>query len=88
MISLGSCKGPRFKPVVLKDIDYNMERCRVRCYDLNTLKTIPGEKCEIIPGNYPLENCAGMAGFSFEEIADEIKPRAEKIIQYYKDKNL
>ena len=79
MIFSASCT--TFKPHILADISFEKDRCRVRCYDMNNFKTIDDNKCgaHFKSGNYPLDECEGVAGFYLEDVAKEIIPTAKKI---------
>lgn len=51
---LASCKdkivcaqieSSKIKPLVLKDISFQFDRCRIRCFDINTYNVLSMDKC-------------------------------------------
>lgn len=67
---------------------FNEARCRCRCLDPNTYTTLPDLSCgeDYQSGNFELEACQGIAGFSLDDVALEVKPnisRLNKIKEHY-----
>jgi len=79
-------------PILLYDISFKFDRCRVRCFDFNSWATLPLNKCvgmelrtEEGAINLPLENCEGLSGFSINDMAYELRPKIKKLDQIKKD---
>jgi hypothetical protein len=55
MILWVSCKGPSIRPQINADLNFTLNRCRVRCYDIQSTKSVPSEKCNRYyrRGKYP-----------------------------------
>lgn len=104
MLFLSSCKGKiicsqvkkaEIKPLMLFDISFQFNRCRGRCFDLNTWSNLPINQCigesEFLPiiennsVNYPLEYCDGIAGFTIEDMALNVRPNIKILDQIKKD---
>lgn len=80
MIFLVSCKTPMIKEVEMCDIRFDDNpRCRCRMVDLNTLKATTE------PINRDIYYCDGFAGFSLEDIAEEIIPKTKAKIRFCED---
>jgi len=80
MTFLNSCrKVPSLKPLVQCDISFAYDRCRCRCYNLMSAKTVAPENCNIedVVGsawNAPIEDCENFAGFHAKDWALHIIP--------------
>lgn len=101
MIFITSCKtkiicsqvnSAKIIPIILYDISFKFDRCRARCFDLNTWATLPLNQCAGMDSynlgevaNLPLESCEGVAGFSNEDMAIEIRPKIKMLDQIKKD---
>ena len=74
MILLVSCVSIPHAP--LYDISFKFNRCRLRCYDFNKLKTVEDSKCgpEFVSGNYSLDRCEQLLAIDAEFFAEELKP--------------
>lgn len=82
MMFLTSCQSFQ----VLCDISFAEMRCRCRCYNTDTLKQAPKERCkddwkkyyygipDEHPVNYRVEMCEGISGIRIEEVAKDIIP--------------
>lgn len=89
-ISLTGCACWSIKPQLAYLASFQFKKCQVRCLDLQTLNTLPPEKCgqnwptDVV--DLPLEVCDDVMGFKLETIAKEIKPQAYETLQCMKDK--
>lgn len=79
-------KGAQIKPIIMKDISFQFNRCRLRCFDFNKWAELPMNKCEGFAQlteeksiNLPLEVCDELVGFDLEDIALEVKPKIKKL---------
>jgi hypothetical protein len=94
MIFLSSCKtkiicaqinSAKIKPVMIYDVSFQFNRCRGRCLDVNKWETVPLNQCSGTQEdlgdsvNFPLESCEGIAGFPFDDIANNIRPNIKKL---------
>jgi hypothetical protein len=77
---------------MLYDISFQFDRCRGRCFDLNEWKALPMNMCAGMESyalaesiNLPLESCEGIAGFTIEDMAVEIRPKIKKLDAIKKD---
>ena len=95
-------------PLILSDISFQFNRCRIRCFDFNEWRELSMDKCpqaygyfkpseeleamnerelknfkaelsKILSTDLPIEACDGLAGFSNEDMALEIKPRIKRL---------
>jgi len=94
MISLTSCKdkivcaqveSSKIKNLILKDLSLQFNRCRVRCFNLNSWKTLPLNKCDGFEGiegeqeDYPIGFCEGLSGFDVSDMAKHIRPKIKEL---------
>lgn len=89
-IICGQINSARIVPVMLYDVSFQFNRCRGRCFDVNEWKTLPINRCigeldsQYIPVidnaiNYPLEYCDGVAGFSLDDMSENIRPKVKEL---------
>jgi len=71
----------RMKPMIHRDLSIKFQRCRIRCFNFNTMKTIKDKHCgdDFRSGNYGMEMCHGLAGFLNDDWAIELKPKVKKL---------
>lgn len=78
------------KAVPWCDISFGkISRCRCRCFNLGTYKTVNDSECnkedkKFHSGNYPVQECDGIAGAMLKDYNLELKP---KIKRFNKIKN-
>jgi hypothetical protein len=89
--SATGCVCWQVKPQIAYLASFQFKKCQARCLDIQTLNTLPPEKCgenwptDVI--DLPLEMCDDVMGFKLETIAKEIRPQAKESLQCMKDKN-
>jgi len=73
-------------PLILSDISFQFNRCRIRCFDFNEWKELDMKMCKGFEQltdeksiDLPIDACDGLAGFSNEDMALEIKPRIKRL---------
>tara|TARA_R110002020_G_scaffold50233_5_gene142143 strand:- start:766 stop:1071 length:306 start_codon:yes stop_codon:yes gene_type:complete len=62
------------------DVSFKKNRCRVRCFDIDSYKRVSDGMCgdDFRSGNYPLEKCEGVGGYKDKSWAREAKPKIKK----------
>lgn len=62
------------------DISIKFDRCRVRCFSIDKFVQVNDRYCgeAFKSGNYSLEKCEGVAGFTNRAWAIEAKPKIKK----------
>lgn len=80
-----SCMTIKYMP--LADYSHKFQRCRIRCYNPNILKSVADKKCgdKFKSGNYPPKRCEGLIGVFDKDFAKELRPKVLKNIQYCED---
>lgn len=90
MFLIVGCQTPKIKKQLLCDISFQFNRCRCGCYDLNKLKAVKPQKCNIEREEWvwdeEIEYCEGVSGFFPEAIAIDIIPKIKEIKRYIKNK--
>lgn len=89
MIFLISCNA-HIRPQLLRDISFQFDRCRIRCWDIANQETIPFQMCDDRYQSkgaidFPIEYCDGIAGFKLEVIAEYILPDVKEAIEECQD---
>ncbi len=76
----------KIKPIILSEVSFEFMRCRIRCFDFNEWKELDMKQCKGFESltdeksiNLPIEACDGIAGFSNEDMAIEVKPKIKKL---------
>lgn len=75
----------RLPNLIMKDVSIQFDRCRLRCFNLNDWQTLPLKECKGYENeagnslNRPLIECEGVAGFSVEDWASEVRPRIKQL---------
>jgi hypothetical protein len=78
-------KSAEIKPIELCDISFKFNRCRCRCFNVNSWETLPMNKCsgtgQDLPDtiDFPIESCDGVAGFYVNDMAVEIRPKIKEL---------
>ncbi len=75
------------KPIIVKQISFKYNRCRLYCYNPNSLKQIKDKKCgeEFVSGDYNINLCDGILGIDIKIYAEYLKPKIKENIQYCQD---
>lgn len=91
----------KINPVVMYDVSFVFNRCRARCFDVNEWKALPISNCpklnqdQIISEsteegfvesvNLDITACEGVAGFSIDDIAREMRPKIKRLSDLNED---
>ena len=90
----------KIKPLVLKDISFQFDRCRIRCFDINTWATFPSlNACEEFKDDletpekeneepyrdYEIKYCDGLSGFDVKDMAKVVRPKIKELAQIKED---
>lgn len=96
MIFLTSCKDKfickqldlnQFNYLVIRTVKLQYDNCKIQCFDLNNWRTVDDSNCgeNFKSGNYPLDYCNEVQGFSIEDMANEVRPKIKNLAQMRKD---
>jgi len=83
------------------DVSFRFNRCRARCFDMTNWNAVAIDYCPTLLEdaetygvgfdgdsesiNLPVDRCEGVAGFSLEDIAKDIKPKILKLAAIKED---
>ena len=81
-----SCNSIKHIPV--KQLSFKFNRCRVYCFNPNTLKTAADEKCgeDFISGDYDILVCDELLGVDTATYAEYLRGKIKEQIRYCEDR--
>lgn len=80
-IICGEIEAANTRPKIFCDVSIQFQRCRCRCFDLESFSTVDDKLCgdDFKSGNKDIYFCEGIAGFFNKDWAVEVKPKLKRL---------